>query len=887
MRNNKNIKIFKIILILFIFLFGSITSNSFVGTSAVSGDESNNNELVYPLASKPEGNGQYSTTYITTGIPRDNASDVPARVYYPALGNGSVNPAGVPYPGIVFAPGAGGYETSYPNELSLIASWGYIIAIVGTGGPCDQEVVDIQSYVLDYFDAENANSGSLFYNNIDTTAYGASGHSNGGWAAIAGGVADTRFGAICPIMGAAGPTMFQGQADTRNLHIPLQLVAGAGDTSFIPSSDAYYSRANPIVSYIKLEGSGHGGPFHFEYMISFFRVWLDEDIRYSTFVYGLDVYKDLKEGLIQYKADTGLIAKLSATKVNVYEDEEFFLNGEGEITSVTSENRYIATYGWDLDNDGEFEIYSDEKIEIELSYTEVGEYESTLRVIDTWDMVANSVITITVSNKRPIAEAGPNQISYEDVMIEVDASGSTDTASDIQTLEFMWDFGDGNSTGWSTDSKATHTYTLSGNYTPYVMVQDDDNETTIDSLKVTVVNLRPIAKIFADTIKVEIDEPVKFNANQSNDSSSDIETLIYHWDFGDKETENGVSSKHAYEDEGNYIVTLTVTDDDEETDTDSIIITVLNQIPTCTAEADQNVNEDELVHFTGRGEDSEGDLEILVYSWNFGVEDIPNSPWKTTPEFEFIYLEHGIYTATLTVMDDNRETNNATVKIIVKNVMPNAEFSVSSKTVDEDELIKFDASKSHDTPSDLKTLNYTWDFGDVSPIQYGKIKTHTFHEAGEYKVELKVTDNNNEFDIFTKTIKVIDVKPKVHFTVSAQPRFVNERIIFTGESSSDTYSDRKNLTYLWDFGDDTKADTENVIHNYSAPGKYTVRLIVSDGTYQESDTVEVVIIDRPAGKTVEQSDEKEGSNPWVWAAALNVVLVIFLVLTLLLYIRKK
>ena len=150
-------------------------------------------------ADKPVGNGPYSTAWVFDYIPREGTTDVPARIYYPSSGGGVVNPSNAPYKGVVFAPGAGGTETAYVSLLSTIASWGYIVTIVGTGGPCNQEVVDIQSYVVNYYEQMNANSSSRFYNKIDATACGASGHSNGGWAAIAGAVADERFKAVSPL----------------------------------------------------------------------------------------------------------------------------------------------------------------------------------------------------------------------------------------------------------------------------------------------------------------------------------------------------------------------------------------------------------------------------------------------------------------------------------------------------------------------------------------------------------------------------------------------------------------------------------------------------------------------------------------------------------------
>jgi hypothetical protein len=455
----------------------------------ISGDISNSNEdLSHTLntggrssarVAKPVGNGPYSTSFITTGIPRDNNTNITARIYFPVK-SGGVDPAGAPYPGIVFAPGAGGYETSYQSTLSQIASWGYIVTIVGTGGPCNQEVVDIQSYVLDYYEAQNSNPKSIFNKNIDSTGYGASGHSNGGWAAIAGGVADPRFKGISPLCAAAGPTYDSGQANTRNLHVPLQLVAGANDVNFLPSSDAYYSLANPIKSYIKLTGSGHGGPFHLEYLISFFRVWLNHDFEYSTFVYGDDVYSDLSNGDIQFESSVGLSANPSVSKQNVYEDEEFMCIGEGVITEPAGPDRSIISYEWDLDFDGVYEWSSNSSGSTNYSYSQNGNFEAGFKVKDSWGMIATASTTITVKNKKPVAMAGDHKMGAEDELISFDGSDSYDTISDISSLRYMWNFGDGNVTTWGAIPNTAHIFTQKGNYTIELMVMDDDGEIASD-----------------------------------------------------------------------------------------------------------------------------------------------------------------------------------------------------------------------------------------------------------------------------------------------------------------------------------------------------------------------------------------------------------------------
>jgi DNA-binding MarR family transcriptional regulator len=60
--------------------------------------------------------------------------------------------------------------------------------------------------------------------------------------------------------------------------------------------------------------------------------------------------------------------------------------------------------------------------------------------------------------------------------------------------------------------------------------------------------------------------------------STDVEGYIvdYAWDFGDGNTANGDILAHTYEENGNYTVTLTVTDDEGGTDSDTIIVHMEN-----------------------------------------------------------------------------------------------------------------------------------------------------------------------------------------------------------------------------------------------------------------------------------------------------------------------
>jgi len=55
-----------------------------------------------------------------------------------------------------------------------------------------------------------------------------------------------------------------------------------------------------------------------------------------------------------------------------------------------------------------------------------------------------------------------------------------------------------------------------------------------------------------------VGEPVEFDATGSFDLNND--DLTYHWDFGDGKTDSGATPNHTYDEPGEYIVKLTVTD---------------------------------------------------------------------------------------------------------------------------------------------------------------------------------------------------------------------------------------------------------------------------------------------------------------------------------------
>jgi hypothetical protein len=74
------------------------------------------------------------------------------------------------------------------------------------------------------------------------------------------------------------------------------------------------------------------------------------------------------------------------------------------------------------------------------------------------------------------------------------------------------------------------------------------------------------------------------------------------------------------------------------------------------------------------------------------------------------------------------------------NLMPVAVFSVTPDTVRVGDEVTFDASASADSDGSIAT--YRWEFGDGGAAD-GATAVRRYHDGGEYRVKLTVTDNEN------------------------------------------------------------------------------------------------------------------------------------------------
>jgi len=399
-----------------------------------------------------------------------------------------------------------------------------------------------------------------------------------------------------------------------------------------------------------------------------------------------------------------------------------------EIVTFDASSSYdldgtIVEYFWDF-GDGSTAT----GVKVSTAYTESGAYTVTLTVTDddgATDTIATSKI---VRNKSPVAIFTESaETVYINETITFNAAESHDPDGTI--VNYSWDFGDGNT---GTGITVSHDYSDNGFYLVTLTVTDNDGATASAHATKTVMNRQPVASFTETAETVNTDETISFDASDSSDPDGSI--VNYSWDFGDGAKGTGVSVQHAYPQDGTYTVTLTVTDDDGATDTTSATKTVLNRIPIASfTESAETLSSGESIHFDA-SESHDPDGTIVNYLWDFG-----DGNTAVDVDVDHAYEDDGVYTVTLTVIDDDDATGSATATKNVLNRSPVASFTENATIVSKDEAIHFDASESHDPDGII--VNYLWEFGDGNTAT-GVTSDHAYSEDGNYTVTLTVTDDD-------------------------------------------------------------------------------------------------------------------------------------------------
>lgn len=180
-------------------------------------------------------------------------------------------------------------------------------------------------------------------------------------------------------------------------------------------------------------------------------------------------------------------------------------------------------------------------------------------------------------------------------------------------------------------------------------------------------NLAPTASILTAPAGNSCAAPCIRDFSGAGSSDSDGSIAGYVWDFADGGSATTGNARHTFNSDGNYDVTLTVTDNDGATATAHFVLTVAsggNTAPVAVIgsglrEGIIGSGENFSVSFNSTAS-TDGDGSITAWHWDFGNGDTADIDQPTA-----LYDAPGVYDVTLIVTDDDGASGWQTVQVHV------------------------------------------------------------------------------------------------------------------------------------------------------------------------------------------------------------------------------
>ncbi|MEO1617451.1 MAG: PKD domain-containing protein [Planctomycetota bacterium] len=360
-------------------------------------------------------------------------------------------------------------------------------------------------------------------------------------------------------------------------------------------------------------------------------------------------------------------------------------------------------------------------------------YDISVTIIDNFDETNDYELDVAVQNAAPILSSILATPIFENGTTTLSGEIFDAGVQDSFTLQIDW--GDPSSPDnqqeltYAANESGTQPFALehqyyddnaTDSYAITLTLIDDDSGEALASISVTVENADPVLDAGANRTMMENTEIVIFG-DFTDVGRFDTHTATIDWGDG-TEVEAGivsgsplepgevgtVSGSHVYADDGQYTVTMTLTDKDGGEVVDTLLVDVLNQRPTLDAGLDQSTSEGSFITldpagFSDPGFDfaPAGTLETFeaFVDWGDGnrepIADISlldnadgkvGLPTSGSINASHAYGDNGVYTVTVGVRDDDMPVGEWVTDqflVTVENVAPRVDVdSINNSSPD-------------------------------------------------------------------------------------------------------------------------------------------------------------------------------------------------------------
>lgn len=368
-----------------------------------------------------------------------------------------------------------------------------------------------------------------------------------------------------------------------------------------------------------------------------------------------------------------------------------------------------------------------------------------------------------------------------------------------------WDFGDGTSS--TTAAEATHIYTRPGTFTLTLTITDPLGCTSSFSRPVAVHG--PVADFTHDGRGACLGSDgaaVQFTDRSRADGSNAI--VQWYWNFGDGHSDStGVTSPlHRYGANGNYSVTLRVTDGGGCVGYFTAAQAVHVSRPTAAfSSLDTATCTGRPVRFQNVAT-GEGSLRS-VWSFGDGVASAVTAPVHA-------YAATGTYTVQLKVTDTSGCSDSLLRPAYIRISYPRARFTLSDSTASCPPLLVQFGNNSTDY------TGQAWDFGNGNSSTLAA-PAHLYTEAGIYHPRLIVTGPGGCRDTLVKTVRVEGPRGRIDYSPlqGCSPLTVHLQATTQARDS-----------LIWDFGDGNLLPGRDSVltHVFTDTGRFVPRAILVD-----------------------------------------------------------
>lgn len=512
-----------------------------------------------------------------------------------------------------------------------------------------------------------------------------------------------------------------------------------------------------------------------------------------------------------------------------------------QIMSYRFQAKLHGTADYTLDSDWQADPIGS------LTFTQVGSYDVLISARDKFGAVGTKTeALIILSNSAPVFTdkyflALNNTAPYQ-VRVQVQATD----ADPGDTLQYNFEFSNGQSTGFQTLNRATTTFSSAGNKLATVTVRDSSGATAQTTVPIVVGgNLIPIpVVVWVPSRGGYAPFTIDFNGSFSSDPDGPQSDLRFFWNFGDgSPTAEGMHVTHTFP-PGTWLVTLTVIDAFNGAASFARYVYSWVNEPPVPSFTFSRVSNSLDVDFDTSGS-TPGDSPIVSRRLEFGDGTAQNLTSSTT---RHTYPRAGIFNAALSVTDQEGDANVQIQSVAVFNGQkPSANINLVSSDVILPASFELNAVGSLSPNLNAAITGHRW------TLPGGEVRTtpsitYTTTTHGNFDIQLEVQDSYGFWsDPVTRTYSAsVGVLPVAQIQVNKTSIALGQPIDLFG-SNSYTLNAGANLSvFEWTMPNGTVLFGQNQRVTLQSTGLKTISLKVTDskGYVSNVATVQVNVVAR-------------------------------------------